>query len=313
MNVLSRVFLFACVFSVAACGGGSGPPFTPECLLCFENPKIKIKPVIRASVGFDQTVVDGDTVELAGGVSPGNGCIARHEWRQISGPKVGINGSPDLHPRFTAPAVTSRTTLTFKLKAWCKNSDRKDDESVNVFVEPTSLTAMCHSAPLYAHTYVWSKSGCSTNPANQADDTRVVTLYRQSEVEINDSRITANSLTFPNRLANERLATDVAGTVTGSSDRDDIFLVSPPVSGTYEINLCNDTVACTRGTVSERWSISVLDQDMEELAATNEAVVTEQTLRVDLDAGLPYYIRVHVTDPSSRRWAYNMTVLSEAG
>jgi hypothetical protein len=314
MNAFIRIVLFGFVISISACGGGgAGPPFLPECLLCFSDPKIKIKPGISASVGLDQTVIDGDTVRLAGGVRTSGGCLARHEWKQTSGPRVGINGSTALHPRFTAPALTVPTILTFKLKAWCTNSDRKDAASVNVYVKTISATALCPAADLYTHTYVWTASGCTSSPAEQLGDTRVVTLYRQSETEPNNSGSTANSLTFPHRIGTERLAADVAGNVTGSGDPDDIFLLSPPVSGLYEINLCNDPVACTRGTVSDRWSIAVLDQDMEAVTTTHGDGVVEQTLWVDLDAGLPYYIRVHVVEPSSPRWTYNMTVLSEPG
>lgn len=311
MNAITRIVLFGCVISMAACGGGGGGIPLIDCLLC--DAEFKIKPGITANVGLDQSVVDGDTVILSGGVRTRGNCNARHEWKQTNGPKVGISGSTYLRPRFTAPAVTSRTTLTFKFKAWCSNNNRKDNNSVNIVVEPTSAMAMCLSAPLHAYTYVWTTNGCTTSSAEQAGDTRAVTLYRQLEVETNDTAATASSLIFPSRLANERLATDVDGSVSGANDRDDFFVMSPPESGLYELNLCNDPVVCMRGTVTERWSISVLDQDLKEVAATKESVVTEQSLWVDLDAGLPYYVRINVVDQSSPRWTYNMTVLSEAG
>ena len=283
------------------------------CFVTCPTSEIKIKPTIRANVGRNQSVVEGDTVVLAGGVSPANGCKARHEWRQTSGPKVGINGSNDLRPRFTAPTVLAATTLTFKLKAWCSNSDRKDDNSMDVIVAPTSETALCLSAPLYANTYVWTNGGCTSNSASIVGDVRLVTLYRQSEAEPNDSTGTANALAFPTRVAGEPLATDVAGSVSGSSDRNDYYLISPPVTGLYEINLCNDPVACARGTVTERWGVSLRDQDLTIVAATTEDLVDEQTLWIDLDAGMPYYIGVHAIDSSSSRWNYNLTVLSEGG
>jgi len=307
--------LITLAVTMTACGGGGGAGgglLGLECLFCdLSNVKIKIKPTIRANVGWNQSVVEGDTVVLAGGVSPANGCIARYEWRQTHGPKVGINGSTDLHQRFTAPAVETTKTLTFKLRAWCSNSDRKDDDSMDVIVESTTVSALCSSAPLYVNTHIWANSSCTSNKADIAGDVRVATLYRQSESEPNDSTRAANALAFPIRVAGERIATDIAGSVSGSADRKDYYLISPPVTGLYEINLCNDPVACARGTVTERWGVSLLDQDLSIIAATSEIVVDEQTLWIDLDAGLPYYIGVHAVDSSSSRWNYNLTVLSE--
>jgi len=317
MNARTRMVLITLAITMTACGGGGGGGgglLGLECLFCdLSNVKIKIKPTIRANVGWNQSVVEGDTVVLAGGVSPANGCNARYEWRQTHGPKVGINGSNDLHQRFTAPTVATTTTLTFKLKAWCSNSDRKDDDSMDVIVEPTTQTSLCLSAPLFANTYIWTNGACTSSSADIAGDVRVVTLYRQSESEPNDSTGTANALAFPTRMAGERIATDIAGSVSGSADRNDYYLISPPVTGLYEINLCNDPVACVRGTVTERWGVSLRDQDLAIVAATSENTVDEQTLWIDLDAGMPYYIGVHAIDSSSSRWNYNLTVLSEGG
>ena len=164
----------------------------------------------------------------------------------------------------------------------------------------------------FTNTYVWTKNGCTGNSANLVGDVRIVTLYRQTEAESNDSAGSANALTFPARLAGERLATGVGGSVTGFGDQDDYYVISPPVTGLYEINLCNDPFACLRGTVTEHWAVSLLDQDMEVIVATNENKVDEQTLWIDLDAGLPYYLRVHAVSESSH-WNYNLTVLSEGG
>lgn len=68
-----------------------------------------------ANVGSNQTVNEGISVALSGSASDSDGTIASYDWSQVSGPAVIMSGATTASPRFTAPAVTSVTTLIFKL------------------------------------------------------------------------------------------------------------------------------------------------------------------------------------------------------
>jgi hypothetical protein len=121
----------------------------------------------------------------------------------------------------------------------------------------------------------------------------------------------ANPLTFPMPVGTERTATDVAGFVSGDgNDLDDFFVFTPPEAGIYEVYLCNDPLVCIRGTVTNEWFLSLSDQNLDVFASTIGGDLEEQVLNVQLEAGLPYYVGIHVGDAATTSWDYNLTILS---
>ena len=95
------------------------------------------------------------------------------------------------------------------------------------------------------------------------------------------------------------------------NDNDDFFIFTPPETGIYEIFLCNDPLVCIRGTVTEKWFLSLSDQNLDVIAGTIGSVIEEQVLAVQLEAGVPYYVGIHVWDAATTSWDYNLTILSE--
>jgi hypothetical protein len=179
-------------------------------------------------------------------------------------------------------------------------------------VEPTSASALCLQAPLFAISYAWTNNGCTTDSTDIAGDSRIATVYRQGEAEPNDSLQSANPLTFPTRAATERIATDIAGSISGvDNDNDDFFVFTPPETGIYEVYLCNDPLVCVRGTKTEKWFLSLSDQNFEVIAGTIGGALQEQAVSLELQAGLPYYVGIHVWDASTTSWEYNLTILSD--
>jgi hypothetical protein len=307
--VMTRLNTFAGLITISllnACSGESSyleglvffPPVTPVTLV--------------ADAGPDQTVTDGDTVELIANAVAATNCHARFEWLQTSGPNVQIRFSvmPDM--KFHAPPVSEISILNFQLKATCWDGST-DTDAITVVVEPTSDSALCRQAPTFATTYVWTDNGCTTDSADITGDTRIATIYRQEEAEPNDSHESANAIIFPNSISTERLGADVAGSVSGMagsiSDLSDFFIFTPPKTGSYEIFLCNDPLVCNRGTVSNIWILELRDQNFDPFALTNRYEVTELKLRVYLEAGLPYYLWVRVYEASWENWNYNLTIL----
>jgi len=254
-------------------------------------------------------VVDGDTVALKG-IAVFSHSDLSYKWEQLSGPSVAISGSTLATASFEAPSVFTTTTLSFRIKVKGKSSKVSDD--VTVIVEPTSATALCFQAPLYAASYAWTNSGCTSNSADIPGDSRIATLYRQSEAEPNGSLQAANALIFPSPVATEPLAADVEGSVPSViGDRGDFFVFTPPSSGDYHVYLCNDPLACMRGTVSEDWFLELYDQNFDVVAQTKPGVLTEQKVMLKLDVGLPYYVGVIQWNAPAEDWQYNLTIIRD--
>lgn len=188
-----------------------------------------------------------------------------------------------------------------------------NEDSVIILVEPTSASALCLQAPLFATSYVWANSGCTTGSADISGDTRIATVYRQGEIEPNDQLQLGSALIFPLPVAMERMATNGAGAVNGANnDVDDFFVFTPPETGTYEVFLCNDPLICVRGTKTEKWFLTLRNQGLEVIAETIGGVLQDQKVSLELQAGLPYYVGVHVWDTTATSWDYNLTILSRS-
>jgi chitinase len=84
-----------------------------------------------ANAGPDRTVVRRTSVTLDGRASSDpDGTITAYAWRQLSGPTVSISNANTSQPRFTAPNVSSTTTLTFELKVTDNNGATATDQIV---------------------------------------------------------------------------------------------------------------------------------------------------------------------------------------
>lgn len=302
------IFIQSILFALLGCSGDGGGfqlfefgPATPN------NPP---PATVTVNAGSDQTVTEGDTIEISGTASHSESSSLSFRWSQSNGPTVAIP-RPDLRVLpFVAPPVTETTTFTFRLRATdffgVTNAD-----SVIITVEPTSASSLCLEAPLFTTSYAWTNHSCTTDSSDIADDSRIATLYRQSEAEPNDSLQSANLLTFAVQAASERLASDIAGSISGlDNDADDFFIFTPPFSGSYEIYLCNDPIACLRGTSTESFFLSLSNQHFEKIGGTNGGTLGKQLLLFELEAGLPYYIGVHAWETVSPAWEYNLTILS---
>lgn len=90
-----------------------------------------------ADAGDNQTVTAGDTVTLNATSSrdPNNQQLS-YEFQQIDGPAVSLQNSTTATPQFTAPNVTTRTVLTFRLTVTDSNK-ASATELVSVIIRPT--------------------------------------------------------------------------------------------------------------------------------------------------------------------------------
>jgi len=310
MSTRDQMILIGLATLLAACGGGGGNILDFECLLCgLESPPA----TITVNAGQDQTVIAEDTVLLSSSNNASQGCLADYAWVQSSGPPVSFSSFyPYRTAEIATPLVDVNTPLTFSFSGTCNNG-AADTDRVTIHVQPTSVASLCVNAPLFTTSYVWTTNGCVTDPSDISGDSRVATVYRQGEVEPNDSMQSASSLTFPTPVATERLATDVAGSVKSGGglpwDSEDFFIFTPPRSGDYDIYLCNDPLVCIRGTVTDRWVLTLSDQNFDPIAGTPRNRIVEQVLHLWLDAGVSYYVGVDTFFGPSE-WDYNLTIIS---
>jgi len=299
---------------IVACGSGDGGGIInlPECMFCFPAPP---PASITVNAGQDRTVIAEDMVSLSSTNNASQGCYADYSWTQTSGPTASMwSFYPHRTVEIATPPVNANTALTFRFSGTCNNG-AKDSDTVTVHVQPTSVAALCVNAPPFVTSYVWTANGCVTDPTDIAGDSRVATVYRQIEVELNDSLQSANSLTFPAPVATERLATDVAGSLSSGAsspwDSEDAFIFTPPKSGDYDVYLCNDPLICTRGTVSNKWVLTLSDQNADFIAETSRGRIAEQVLHLRLEAGVPYYVKIGTfIIPSELN--YNLTIISDS-
>jgi phosphatidylserine/phosphatidylglycerophosphate/cardiolipin synthase-like enzyme len=92
---------------------------------------INIAPTVNA--GPDQTVDEGDAVTLDGSASSDpDGDPITYSWRQTQGPAVTLSGGNNALASFTAPLVTSASTLIFELTVNDGHTTNKD--VVNVVI-----------------------------------------------------------------------------------------------------------------------------------------------------------------------------------
>ena len=82
-----------------------------------------------ADAGGHQLVSSGASVTLAGSGSDADGRVVDYTWAQTGGPTVALDGASSATATFTAPAVTTRTTLTFSLTVTDDDGATGSDEA----------------------------------------------------------------------------------------------------------------------------------------------------------------------------------------
>ena len=104
------------------------------------NPNVDANLQPIANAGSDQTVPAGERVRLnaSGSRDPDGGAVT-YEFRQMAGPTVSIQDTRTATPEFTAPDVSSSTTLTFELTVTDSIGANATD-TVNVTVQAETVS-----------------------------------------------------------------------------------------------------------------------------------------------------------------------------
>jgi len=83
-----------------------------------------------ADAGIDQSVIGLSTVTLSGSGTDSDGSITSYSWSQLSGTVVNLENPNNANISFTAPDVTSSSTLTFRLTVTDNAGDTGSDDVV---------------------------------------------------------------------------------------------------------------------------------------------------------------------------------------
>jgi len=128
------------ISTLTACGGSSSSSSGTTTIT-------NTAPTVNA--GSDQSVFEGDTVQLAATFSDAQGDTVTLSWSQTSGTSVTLSSTTEDDPTFTAPDVSADETLTFQVVASDGTLSSSDEVSISVadgsvqdiidLFEPTSL------------------------------------------------------------------------------------------------------------------------------------------------------------------------------
>lgn len=126
----SKSILLSLILSASllvGCGGGGGGGG--------DNGGGPTNSAPQADAGANFTVTSGDIARLQGSATDNDGEIAQIAWQQSGGPQVTLDNAAVLEPSFTAPEVTTTTTLTFRLEV-TDDDQASAQDTVQVQIDP---------------------------------------------------------------------------------------------------------------------------------------------------------------------------------
>ena len=127
----------------------SSPPPPPSSPLENDIPQVTNDTNTSLNSGPDLIVNSGSFVTLDGSASYGQNGPITFAWKQTAGPPVMLSGANTINAAFTAPTVSTDTTMLFKLTVTDQNG-LSDSKTVQIKVIPiataTSTTTSLSSA-----------------------------------------------------------------------------------------------------------------------------------------------------------------------
>ena len=147
--------------------------------------------------------------------------------------------------------------------------------------------------------------------APPADDppppTRTVVMNSIDEYEPNSTPDNANPVNFLDAAPEQSIGIEAFGNVGRGDDAADFFIITPTRTDHFLVYLCGPS--CTEQPITDEVYIAVYDQSQTTIAATPIGVEAEQFIRVELTAGLAYYVEINGYNTGSDGLDYQLVVI----
>ena len=128
-----------------------------------------------------------------------------------------------------------------------------------------------------------------------------------SELEPNDSPVSATPVAFPSRLGADVVGIEMSGSVLDGSDPSDFFVLSPLLGKSHLIYLCETT--CLEHPTDSKVAIRVFDESLNLVAGNPLNGESTKFVSANLDAGLNYYIQIVAIGTGSLEYPYRLVVI----
>ena len=199
--------------------------------------------------------------------------------------------------RGTTNRLIAMLTIAALLSA-CGGEEKKKER------EPTCLD----SFQIFLGCILTGDSGQST-----ASDNSLTTLgfaaapigQSLDEYEPNDVPDNANVVTIPGSPAKAGPLA-INGEIKKGTDSADVFVFTPPQSGTYRVQIC--AASCEQAATTDLVYIMIYDQSQTTLASTPIGIAGPQSLSAELNAGFAYYIEINGYNTGDDLFGYSLVV-----
>ena len=140
------------------------------------------------------------------------------------------------------------------------------------------------------------ESGLSSTPSGATFD----------EYEPNNALANASLLSLPAMSTDAAEPVTIGGSITSLVDATDFFIFTPPASGAYRLFVCE--ASCDTAANDDAIYLMVYDQSQTTVAATPVGVAADQSVEVELTAGLAYYIEINGYNVGNVRYDYELAI-----
>ncbi|MFH1746454.1 MAG: Ig-like domain-containing protein, partial [Planctomycetota bacterium] len=157
-----------------------------------------------ADAGTDQTVDEGDLVQLHDSSTDPEGQGLTYEWTQTSGPSVTLSDPTAANPTFTAPEGLSNSEVTFELSVSDGENTSVDTMSVTINADNDAPSADAGADQTVDEGDVVTLSGSGTDPEDQGLTYEWVQTGGPN-VTLSDPTAANPTFTAPNELSNSEV------------------------------------------------------------------------------------------------------------